>query len=73
MGSDGKLHLVAFQLVKFKLAELNYNIYDKEVLAIVRALKEQKVYLKGAKYQVYVITNYKNLIYFTTTKELTRR
>jgi hypothetical protein len=54
-------------------AELNYEIYDKELLAIVDAFREWRVYLEGSKYQVQVLTDHKNLVYFTTTKELNRR
>jgi hypothetical protein len=32
------------------LAELNYDIYDKELLAIVAAFQEWRVYLKGSKH-----------------------
>jgi len=53
--------------------ELNYNIHDKELLAIVAALKEWRHYLKKAKYQTLIYCNYKNLVHFTTTKELTWR
>ena len=31
--------LVAYYLQKFKKAELNYNIYDKELLAIIDCLR----------------------------------
>jgi transposase InsO family protein len=52
---------------------LNYDIYDKELLAIVDAMRGWKVYLEGATHQIQVLTDHKNLIYFTTTKELNRR
>ena len=70
---DGKLHLIAFYLRKLTLAELNYKIYNKELLAIVECLKEWRVYLEGPKYKVKVYSNYKNLLYFTTIKVLNRR
>jgi hypothetical protein len=54
-------------------AEGNYDIHDKELLAIVAAFQEWRVYLEGAKYPVKVLTNHKNLTYFTTTKKLNRR
>jgi hypothetical protein len=54
-------------------AELNYDIYDKEFLTIVAAFQEWRVYLKGSKYQVKVLTDYKNFTYFITTKALNRR
>jgi hypothetical protein len=37
---DKKLRLVAFFLKKFLNTELNYEIYNKELLAIIRAIKE---------------------------------
>ncbi|KAL2010988.1 hypothetical protein VTN00DRAFT_3706 [Thermoascus crustaceus] len=53
--------------------ELNYNIHDKELLAIMAAVREWRHYLEGAKHQVMIYCNHKNLAYFTTSKELTRR
>ena len=38
-------YLVAYYSRKLIPPELNYNIYDKELLAIVTALKEWKVFL----------------------------
>ena len=35
----GRLHLIAFHSQKFSSAELNYEIYNKELLAIVDAFK----------------------------------
>ncbi|KAL2010421.1 hypothetical protein VTN00DRAFT_6228 [Thermoascus crustaceus] len=53
--------------------ELNYDIHDKELLAIMAAVREWRHYLEGAKYQVMIYCDHKNLAYFTTSKELTRR
>ena len=53
--------------------ELNYNIYNKELLTIVKALQHQRIYLERAKYPIQVITNHKNLTYFTIIKVLTKR
>jgi hypothetical protein len=41
---------VAFFSRKMSAAELNYEIHDKELLAIVEAFKEWRVYLEGPKY-----------------------
>jgi hypothetical protein len=54
-------------------AEINYDIHDKELLAIVAALKEWRQYLEGAHHQIQIYTDHKNLKYFTTTKILNRR
>jgi hypothetical protein len=52
---------------------LNYNIYNKELLAIITALKEQKIFLQGIIKPFIVKINYKNLIGFLTIKELNQR
>ena len=39
-GDDGKLRPVVIFLKKFSLAEFNYEIYDKELFAIIRVLEE---------------------------------
>ena len=39
MNDEGVLHLVAFFSRKLTLAECNYEIYDKELLAIINALE----------------------------------
>ena len=44
----GELHPVAYYSRKFIPAELNYPIYDKELLAIVAAFRQWRVYLEGA-------------------------
>ena len=67
---SGKLQLVAFYSRKFILVELNYDIYNKELIVIVNAFETQKVYLEGAKYKVEIIIDYKNLLAFTTIKVL---
>ena len=54
-------------------AETNYDIYDKELLVIVTALQKWRVYLKGFKYPIKVLTNYKNLTWFTIIKVLNCR
>jgi hypothetical protein len=52
--------------------ELNYNTYDKELLAIFEGFKHWHQYLEGSRTPVDVVTSHKNLEYFTTTKLLTR-
>ena len=50
--------------------ELNYNIYNKELLSIVAVLKKWRAFLYGITELFKVVINYKNLIGFLTTKEL---
>ena len=49
---NGKLRPMAYYSRKMTGPEQNYDIHDKELLAIVEALRTWRVYLKGAKYLV---------------------
>ena len=53
--------------------ELNYGIYNKELLGIVAALKKWRAFLQGTTKPFIVKTDYKNLTGFLTTKKLNRR
>jgi hypothetical protein len=70
---NGKFKPIAYYSRKLSPAELNYDIHDKELLAIVVAFEQWRVYLEGSTHTVQVWTDHKNLIYFTTTKVLNRR
>ena len=69
----GLLQLIAFYSQKMIAPKKNYNIHDKELLTIVEAFREWRVYLEGLAYIVEVYMDHKNLIYFTTTKQLNWR
>lgn len=69
----GILHPVAFFSRKLIPAECNYDIYDKELMAIVRAFEEWRAELEGTGMPVQVISDHKNLQHFMTTKRLSRR
>jgi len=56
-----RLHPVAFHSRKLNSAESNYEIYDKELLAIMEAFKEWKSYLWGEEEPVTVYTDHQNL------------
>ena len=73
MGVDGKLHPVAFYSRKFSAAEINYEIHDKELLAIVDSFQEWRHFLEGAAHPVTVYTDHKNLEYFMSARVLNRR
>ena len=63
-------YLVAYYSKKLTPLELNYNIYNKELLAIITVLKEWRVFLQEIIKLFIIKTNYKNLTGFLTTKEL---
>jgi hypothetical protein len=58
---DKKLHPNAFHCRKFSPAEINNEIHDKELLAIVDCFKTWRRYLEGSLHMVQVFTDYKNL------------
>ena len=70
---QNRQHPVAYYSQKITLPELNYNIYNKELLGIVTALKEQRAFLQGTKKPFIVKIDYKNLIEFLITKELNQK
>ena len=72
-GEYEKLHPVAFFLQKHSLQEINYKIYDKELLAIIKAFEESQPMLEGASLPIKILTDHRNLQYFMTTKQLSCR
>jgi hypothetical protein len=72
MGVDEKLHSIAFYSRKFSAIEINYEIHDKELLAIVDSSQEWRHFLEGAAHPVTVYTDHKNLEYFMTARVLNR-
>ena len=62
---------VAYDSMQLKAAEKNYPIHEKELLAIIRALKKWRTDLLGS--PIYVYTDHKTLENFDTQKDLSRR
>lgn len=69
---NGDLAPCAYLSQKFSPTEVNYEIHDKELLAIVRALKEWRPELKMVP-KFTIITDHKNLRYFQRAQHLTER
>lgn len=61
---------VAFNLKLFKNAELNYPVHEKELLAIIRALKKWKNELIGVPFMV--LTDHRTPENFHQQKDLSR-
>ncbi len=70
---DGKWRPVAFMSKSLSITERNYEIYDKELLAIMLALAEWRHYLMGAAVDVEIWTDHQNLQYFRQPQKLNRR
>lgn len=70
---QGILHPVAYFSKKHTPAECNYEIYDKELLAVIRCFEEWRAYLEGSPEPIEVLTDHRNLEYFMTSKLLNCR
>jgi hypothetical protein len=62
---------VAFDSIQLKGAELNYPVHEKELLAVMRALRKWRSDLLGSHFYVY--TDHRTLTNFDTQKDLSRR
>lgn len=70
---DQKLHPCAFYSRRLTQAERNYDVGNRELLAIKLALEEWRHWLEGAKYPFIVWTDHKNLSYIQSAKRLNSR
>ena len=67
-----KRYPIAYYSRKMSPAEQNYDIHDKELLAIVSVIQHWRIYCEGVP-KLTIYTDHKNLLYFTTTKVLNLR
>ena len=72
-GEDGKWRPVAFISKSLSPAERNYEIHNKEMLAVIRCLKDWRHYLEGTKKEFEIWTDHKNLQYFMSSQKLNHR
>jgi hypothetical protein len=70
LDSNGDRHPVAFLSKTFSETERKYKIYDRELLGIIRALKEWRHYIQGSGHTMIVYSDHKNLTYFRTAQKL---
>ncbi len=69
----GRWHPVAYYSTTLSETERNYNIYNKELLAIVKSLRHWRTYLAGAPHQVVIHTDHSNLLYWKEPWKISRR
>jgi len=69
-GEDNLFHPIGFHSHKFSPTNINYEIHDKELLAIVDAFEEWRHLFEGAQHEIIVYSNHKNLQYFITVRVL---
>ena len=67
---NGDLHPCAYLSQTFSLAERNYDIYDRELLAVIHTLEHWCHYLQGTTHPVTLLTDHKNLTYFCQPQKL---
>jgi hypothetical protein len=66
-------HPVAYHSKTLLPAERNYEIHDKELLAMIHALEIFCHYLEGCPDTLEIWTDHSNLVYFTKKQKLSRR
>ncbi len=72
-GKPPVLHPCAYFSRKLSPAEQNYDVGNRELLAIKLALEEWRHWLEGAQHPFVVITDHKNLQYLQEAKRLNPR
>ncbi|KAK3552956.1 hypothetical protein QTP86_029636 [Hemibagrus guttatus] len=72
-GEPGKLHPCAYYSQKLTVAECNYDVGNRELLAIKAALEEWRHWLEGAHHPFQVLTDHHNLEYLRGAKRLNPR
>ena len=70
---DGQQKPVAYLSKIFNETERSYEIHDKEMLAVIRRLENQRYLLKNVKFKFKVQIDYKNLEYFMKVQKLNHR
>ncbi|UTT89543.1 hypothetical protein NDA17_000901 [Ustilago hordei] len=70
---EGRWHPVAFYSRKMSSAEKNYEIHDKELLAVVACLTQWRHMLAGLPSQLVILTDHEALKYFKSQRHITGR
>ena len=71
--SNSDWHPCSYISKSFSETEQNYEIYDQELLAIIRTLNKWRHYLQGSQHSTTILSDHKNLTYFKTAQKLNRR
>jgi hypothetical protein len=67
---NGDWHPCGFISHTFDATQRNYDIYDRELLGIIRALETWRHFLQGSPHPVMILSDHKNLTYFRTVQKL---
>ena len=71
--SKPTLHPIAYYLATFTPTERNYDIYERELLAVMKALAHWRQYLGWTKEPFTIMTDHANLQYWKSPKNLNQR
>ena len=71
--SNGEEHPLGFLSTSFNTTERNYQVYDRELFLIIRALREWRHYVQGSSFLTEVRTDHANLTYYRSPQRLTQR
>lgn len=69
----GQLHPIAHFSKKLSPEEYNYDIHDKELLAVILCLKEWRAELLGVDSLFVILIDHKNLQYFMASKKIVEK
>jgi RNase H-like domain found in reverse transcriptase len=67
-----RLHPVAYYSATFTETECNYNIYERELLAIIKAITHWRPYLIWTKEPFTILTDHTNLLHWKSPRKLNR-
>ena len=70
---DGKWHPIVYRSSTMSTKECNYEIYDCEMLGLIRALEDWRHFLEGLPEPFKVVTDHKNMEWWVSMCDLTRR
>ena len=66
------LQPVAYYSATFTPTERNYDIYERELLAIIKALEHWRQYLIWMQEPFTILTNHANLLFWKSPRKLNR-
>jgi hypothetical protein len=72
-GRKTKRHPIAFYSATFTPTEQNYDVYEREFLAVKKALEHWRAYLIWTEKPFIIETDHENLTYWKNPKKLTGR
>jgi len=73
LDNNGDLKPCSYISHSLTTTERNYDIYDRELLGIIRALQTWRHFLEGSEHEVIILSDHKNLTYFQKAQKLNHR